>query len=155
MTQERTPSPPKDLTSLDLSFPDSYKCTANIITLRLTVSVTIPLIKVIMPKNLTAAILVISDTASVEPSTDKAGPTLREVFTAADWDIVDTQIVPDDVLSIQRFVQRWSDGEDAANAIVTSGGTGFAVKDVTPEVSRFVMCCGKEAWSWNRYSSEM
>jgi gephyrin len=39
------------------------------------------------------------------------------------------------VLEIQRAVTGWTDGEDFANLVVTTGGTGFAVKDVTPEVS--------------------
>ena len=44
--------------------------------------------------------------------------------------------VPDDVLEIQRSIQAWSDDADSkVNLIVTSGGTGFAVKDRTPEVS--------------------
>lgn len=54
--------------------------------------------------------------------------------------------MPDDVLQIQRNVVELSDeGGDgdggAVNLIVTSGGTGFAVKDVTPEVSGSV-----ESW---------
>jgi gephyrin len=86
-----------------------------------------------MSKKLTAAILIISDSASTDPSTDKSGPTLEEIFAAADWEVIETEIVSDDVIQIQRFVQRWADGEDAVSAIVTSGGTGFAVRDVTPE----------------------
>ena len=98
---------------------------------------------------LKAGILVISETASKDPSTDKAIPTLNEVFSAAgQWEVKKTQIVPDSVLDIQRTIQQWSLGEDALNLIVTSGGTGFAVKDVTPEVSRSGRGeeCLKELW---------
>jgi gephyrin len=85
---------------------------------------------------LKAGILIISDTASADNSTDRAGPVLREAFSTAgdQWDVVETKIIPDDVLEIQRFIQRWTDAEDALNCILTSGGTGFAVKDHTPEV---------------------
>jgi gephyrin len=86
---------------------------------------------------LKVGILVISDTASADNSTDKAGPVLQETFSTASgdhWDVVETKIIPDDVLEIQRFIQRWADGEDALNCLVTSGGTGFAVRDNTPEV---------------------
>jgi gephyrin len=85
---------------------------------------------------LRAAILIISETASREPSTDKCIPILEEVFETLSkdqWAISVKEIVPDNVLDIQRFIQRWTDKEDFANLIITSGGTGFAVKDHTPE----------------------
>jgi gephyrin len=87
---------------------------------------------------LSAGILIISDTASADNTTDKAGPVLKEVFQSSggeQWEVVETKIVADDVLEIQRFIQRWSGGENSLNCIVTSGGTGFALKDNTPEVS--------------------
>lgn len=91
-------------------------------------------------QTLRAAILIISDTAFADNSTDKAGSTLQEVFTsnsATSWEVVETKIVPDDVLEIQRVVSWWCDkqGEDGVNCVVTSGGTGFARRDLTPEVS--------------------
>jgi len=87
---------------------------------------------------LRAAILVISDTAFADSSTDKAGPTLKEVFQStqnSSWEVAEIKIVPDDVLEIQRAITTWADGVDAVNCIITSGGTGFAVRDKTPEVS--------------------
>ena len=94
------------------------------------------------PSLLRPAVLVISDTASAEPSTDKAIPTLREVFSqsgAGKWSEPLTSIVPDDVLEIQRVVRLWTDSEHDAstggvvNLVVTTGGTGFARRDFTPE----------------------
>ena len=88
-------------------------------------------------KTLRAAILVVSDTASQDASTDRVLPALKECFaaaTSAQWEVQLTQIVPDELSAIKDFVQRWSDHDDAVNLIVTSGGTGFAVKDKTPEV---------------------
>lgn len=83
---------------------------------------------------LEAAILIISDTAAKDNSTDKAVPILQKVFhDAGNWEITKSEIVPDDSLKVQRFIRRWSDFPDAVNLIVTSGGTGFAVKDRTPE----------------------
>ncbi|KAK8161152.1 hypothetical protein BKA80DRAFT_204772 [Phyllosticta citrichinensis] len=85
---------------------------------------------------LRAAILVVSETASNDSSTDKCIDALKQVFAANggdQWAVEITDIVPDSVLDIQRFVQRWTDSEDAVNLIVTSGGTGFATKDNTPE----------------------
>lgn len=85
---------------------------------------------------LKAAILVVSETASKDPSTDRCIPTLKDVFgTVGDnqWEVVGTDFVPDDVLAIQKNIKKWSDGPEPVNLIVTSGGTGFAIKDVTPE----------------------
>lgn len=88
---------------------------------------------------LKAAILVVSETASQDPSTDKCIPTLRDVFAGVDqWEIASTEIVPDSVLDIQKSIRSWTDGESPVNLIVTSGGTGFATKDVTPEVRRLL-----------------
>ncbi|PYH43938.1 bifunctional molybdopterin adenylyltransferase MobB/molybdopterin molybdotransferase MoeA family protein [Aspergillus saccharolyticus JOP 1030-1] len=85
---------------------------------------------------LKAAILVVSDTASKDPSTDKVGDALTNVFSTAGsntWDQPIIKIVPDDVLEIQRAICGWTDGPDWVNFICVSGGTGFASKDITPE----------------------
>lgn len=87
---------------------------------------------------LKTAILVISDTASRDASTDKVGSTLSqtlEVDGGDKWEIPFTQIVPDDSQRIQNTIIEWTDDEDQFNLILTAGGTGFAVKDITPEVS--------------------
>ncbi|KAL3474735.1 hypothetical protein BJX99DRAFT_174316 [Aspergillus californicus] len=85
---------------------------------------------------LTAAILVVSDTASQDPSSDRVVGTLSDIFSAEgqnNWDRPITKIVPDDVLQIQRTICDWTDGADPVNLVLISGGTGFAVKDNTPE----------------------
>jgi len=90
------------------------------------------------PPKLRAAILIVSETASKDPSTDKGIPALQEVFNqkgGEKWDFSETKIVPDNVLDIQRRLTEWTDGESPVNLVVTSGGTGFTGKDVTPEVS--------------------
>lgn len=97
---------------------------------------------------LRVAILVISDTASEDRSSDRCIPVLKEVFDSqvldqegkaqSRWNLRDTEIVKDDVAAIQTTVRAWTDGAGSTsspvNLIVTSGGTGFATKDVTPEV---------------------
>lgn len=90
---------------------------------------------------LRAAILVVSETAFQDATTDKCIPTLRDVFGTLgndQWDVSNTEIVPDNVLAIQKTIRTWTDGADPVNLIVTSGGTGFATKDVTPEVCEIV-----------------
>jgi gephyrin len=86
---------------------------------------------------LKAAILIVSDTASKDASTDKCIPVLKDVFDSVgddQWEVTETNIVPDDVLAIQKSIRGWTDCHESLNLIVTSGGTGFATKDVTPEV---------------------
>lgn len=86
---------------------------------------------------LRAAILVVSETASQDPTTDKCIPTLKQVFNDLgnnQWDVSETNIVPDNALAIQKSIKQWTDGPEPANLVLTSGGTGFATKDVTPEV---------------------
>ena len=86
---------------------------------------------------LRAAILIVSETAYKDPSTDKCIPTLKEVFGNLgndQWEVTETEIVPDNVLAIQKTVRKWSDCAEPINLILSSGGTGFATKDVTPEV---------------------
>lgn len=85
---------------------------------------------------LQAAILIISDTAFQDPSTDKAGDILSDVIVIDgndQWESTKRDIVPDDVPAIQRAVSQYCDGEDYVNLLITTGGTGFAVKDNTPE----------------------
>ena len=77
-----------------------------------------------------------SDTASRDTSTDRSGPALKELFAESydAWTIAAVEIVPDEVEAIQSQVRKWTDDE-MLNLVVTTGGTGFAIRDVTPEVS--------------------
>ncbi|KAE8354176.1 hypothetical protein BDV28DRAFT_90746 [Aspergillus coremiiformis] len=85
---------------------------------------------------LKAAILIVSDTASQDPSTDKVADTLTTLFSTEGsntWARPATKIVPDSVFDIQRAICDWTDGPNWLNLILLSGGTGFAIKDNTPE----------------------
>ncbi|KAG4435016.1 hypothetical protein IFR05_009505 [Cadophora sp. M221] len=85
---------------------------------------------------LKAAVLIVSTTASQDPSTDSSGGILKDVFEqegGGKWEVVETKIVSDVVLDIQRAITSWTDRENPPNLIVTTGGTGFAVHDSTPE----------------------
>ncbi|KXS99726.1 hypothetical protein AC578_10414 [Pseudocercospora eumusae] len=85
---------------------------------------------------LRAGIIIISETATKNPSTDKGIPVIRQVFAdqgGDQWTADFTSIVPDNVLEIQRAVTKWTDASEPLNLVITSGGTGFAEEDVTPE----------------------
>jgi molybdopterin biosynthesis enzyme MoaB len=97
---------------------------------------------------LKAAILIISDTASQNPTSDVTGNILKDIFDTegrGQWGVVETKIVPDNIDQIQHAVTQWTDQLDVVtNLILTSGGTGFAVKDNTPEVRELIFL---SSWS--------
>jgi molybdenum cofactor biosynthesis protein B len=76
------------------------------------------------------AVLTVSDSRTEE--TDKSGALLAERLTAAGHDLAGKAIVRDDVEAIRAQVRDWVDDE-AVDVIVSTGGTGFAPRDVTPE----------------------
>ncbi len=76
------------------------------------------------------AVLTISDTRT--ENTDKSGALIAGRLTEAGHELAAKAIVNDDVDSIRRQVQSWvADGE--VDVIISTGGTGFAPRDVTPE----------------------
>lgn len=89
------------------------------------------------PAHLRAAIIIVSDTASQDPTADRCIPALQDVFVnggGARFDAQETIIIPDDIIQIQKAITLRCDGDRPFNLIITSGGTGFATRDVTPEV---------------------
>lgn len=83
------------------------------------------------------AILTVSETCSHDSSKDLSGPKLRSLFEQNDppWSIAECAICADAISDIQRFVKHWADVE-MVDMIITTGGTGFAQSDVTPEAVR-------------------
>jgi molybdenum cofactor biosynthesis protein B len=76
------------------------------------------------------ALLTVSDTR--EASDDKSGALLSERIKAAGHFVIDRSIVPDDVEAIRKRVKEWIEAP-AIDVIITTGGTGFTGRDVTPE----------------------
>ncbi len=76
------------------------------------------------------AVLTVSDTRSLED--DKSGATLADRLTAAGHRLGDRAIVTDDVEAIRQKVTDWI-ADPAIDVIITTGGTGFTGRDVTPE----------------------
>lgn len=75
-------------------------------------------------------VLTISDTRTDE--TDKSGVLLSARIEDAGHELAGKAIVPDDIDAIQTQVRIWAERPDV-DVIVTTGGTGFAPRDVTPE----------------------
>src|SRR6202162_4383490 len=84
--------------------------------------------KQFVPLNI--AVLKVSDTRSLED--DKSGTTLSERLTAAGHKLAARGIVVAEVEAIRTIIKRWI-ADPGIDAIITTGGTGFTGRDVTPE----------------------
>lgn len=76
------------------------------------------------------AVLTVSDTRSLE--NDKSGQTLSDRIEEAGHVLADRAIVTDDVEKIREKVRAWAD-DPSIDVVITTGGTGFTGRDVTPE----------------------
>ena len=81
-----------------------------------------------------AAIVVLSDKASVGQREDLSGPKAKEVLEKNGYEVIETVVIPDDSKRLKMELIRLSDGREA-DLIITSGGTGFSFRDGTPEVT--------------------
>lgn len=79
------------------------------------------------------ALLTMSDTRAAED--DKSGNLLVEMITLAGHEVVDRALVKDDVAAIRSTVEKWIDDKNI-DCVITTGGTGFTGRDVTPEAVR-------------------
>jgi molybdenum cofactor biosynthesis protein B len=79
---------------------------------------------------LAIAVLTVSDTRSL--ADDRSGDTLAERLTGAGHRLAARAVVRDDVEAIRAVVQGWV-ADPAIDAVITTGGTGFTGRDVTPE----------------------
>jgi molybdenum cofactor synthesis domain-containing protein len=84
------------------------------------------------------AILTVSDRSFRGERDDAAGPALMRLVEAQGWRVTITALVPDDESAIREKLISWADDTDL-DVILTTGGTGFAPRDVTPEATRAVI----------------
>lgn len=84
---------------------------------------------------LTAAILIISDSAHLGTRQDLSGPRLQSCLGDAHFEVIFTKIVPDD---IEKIVFALRESAARSRFVVTTGGTGISARDVTPEATRAV-----------------
>ncbi len=79
---------------------------------------------------LSIAVLTVSDTR--RPEDDRSGDTLVQRLAEAGHRLACRAIVPDEVVAIRRTVETWT-RDPAVDVVITTGGTGFTGRDVTPE----------------------
>ena len=87
---------------------------------------------------ITAAVLTISDSVSAGRRTDRSGPAVRERLEQLGWKVAVMEAIEDEAREISARLATLADGGQVA-AIFTTGGTGVAPRDVTPEATRAVL----------------
>ena len=88
--------------------------------------------------NYTAAVITVSDKGSRGERADTSGPAVAEALENAGFTVVWRSIIPDEQALIQETLIRCAD-EMGLNLVVTTGGTGFSPRDVTPEATLAVV----------------
>lgn len=81
-------------------------------------------------------IVTISDRCAKGESEDTSGPLLKQL--CRDWEIVEYKVIPDEQPEIAETLMQLADQKEC-DLILTTGGTGFAARDVTPEATRAVI----------------
>ena len=81
-----------------------------------------------------AAVITVSDKGSIGEREDLGGPAVREMLEGEGYEVVYTVVIPDEQGQIERELIKCADELDIA-LVVTTGGTGFSPRDVTPEAT--------------------
>ncbi len=91
-----------------------------------------------IPPRIRTAIITLSDKGSVGERVDESGMVIREMIVAIGASAVHYEILPDEKTRIVEALERLSDSGNV-DLILTTGGTGVAPRDVTPEATRQVI----------------
>jgi molybdenum cofactor synthesis domain-containing protein len=85
-----------------------------------------------------AVVITVSDSRAAGEAEDESGARLAEFAESLGAEIVGRETVPDEQRTIEERLRHWADS-GACDLILTTGGTGFAPRDVTPEATRAVI----------------
>jgi molybdopterin adenylyltransferase len=83
-------------------------------------------------------ILTLSDRSASGERADESGPALAELIRTQNWSVAKQAILPDSESAIRAILIEWADRGEV-DVILTTGGTGFAPRDITPEATRAVI----------------
>ena len=83
-------------------------------------------------------VLTVSDSGAAGEREDKSGDVIVDWIRGAGFELAARDLVPDESDLIAQCLIRWSD-EHVADVILTTGGTGFSPRDITPEATRAVI----------------
>jgi molybdopterin adenylyltransferase len=84
------------------------------------------------------AVLTCSDRCAAGVAEDASGPALVAAASAAGWTVTAQAILPDEMAAIAAQLRLWADN-GAVDLVLTTGGTGLAARDVTPEATMSVL----------------
>ena len=87
-----------------------------------------------MAEQFTAAVVTVSDRSFRGERPDGSGPVVKALLEGAGYRVTRVEIVPDEQREIEGILVALADREDIA-LVATTGGTGFAPRDVTPEAT--------------------
>ena len=82
----------------------------------------------------TAAVITLSDKGFEGKREDKSGPLICEMLNKAGYRVIETQLLPDERVGLERQMKRLAD-QRQVSLILTTGGTGFSPRDITPEAT--------------------
>lgn len=82
----------------------------------------------------TAAVITMSDKGAKGERIDESGPAAKEMLEEAGYEVVELLLLPDEPAKLKTQLMRLADGRQV-DLIVTSGGTGFSLRDRTPEAT--------------------
>ena len=85
-----------------------------------------------------AAVITVSDKGYAGQRTDTSGPRLVQLLQEAGYDVVYTALVPDEKELIQKELLSCAD-ERGIHLVLTTGGTGFSPRDITPEATEALL----------------
>lgn len=91
-----------------------------------------------MKKELSIAIITVSDKGYRGESEDRSGKYIQDYFKEKGWNISEYVIVPDELNMIREKLTEICD-TGVANLIITTGGTGFSPRDLTPEATEEII----------------
>lgn len=89
---------------------------------------------------LKVTVVTVSDSVSQGKGEDRSGPAVSGRCQELGWEVVSTQVVPDDRITIEKLLAMHADS-GSVNLIVTTGGTGIGPRDTTPEATAAI--CSK------------
>jgi molybdopterin adenylyltransferase len=85
-----------------------------------------------------AAVITVSDSVCAGARVDKSGHAVRERLESLGWSVLVTETLPDEADEISSRLKALADSGNVG-AIFTTGGTGIALRDVTPEATRRIL----------------
>lgn len=83
-------------------------------------------------------ILTVSDRSAAGERADSSGPALEEVIVEQGWRVVRRAVLPDELMTLSDTLASWADSGEM-DVILTTGGTGFSRRDITPEATQAIV----------------